>query len=96
MGISLETFVELLAGAEAASSRASALDTKFPAGDPNYLAAVAYGPGHTRIAYAGEYPVAKVSTILVVSAKAYRNRLDSGRPPCGRSFGVVVVVFEGR
>ena len=96
MGVPLETFFELLVGAEAASSHAPALGTKFPAGDPKHLAAAAYATGHTRIAYAGEHPVAKVSTILIVSARAYRNRLDSGRPPCNGSFGAVVVVFEGR
>ena len=96
MGIPLETFAELLAGAAAASSHASALGKKFPAGDLKHLAAAAYATGHTHIAYAGENPLAKVSTILAVSAKAYRNRLDSGRPPCDGSFGAVVVGFEGR
>ena len=63
MEISLETFFELLAGEGAASSHASALDMKFPAGDPKDLAAAAYATGHTRIAYAGEHPVAKVRTM---------------------------------
>lgn len=63
MEISLETFFELLAGAVAASSHASALGMKFPAEDPKDLAAAAYATGRTRIAYEGEHPVAKVSTM---------------------------------
>ena len=96
MRIPLENFAELLAGTAAASSHASALGKKFPAGDLKHLVAAAYATGHMRIAYAGEDPVAKVSIILAVSAKAYRNRLDSGRPPCDDSFGAMAVVFEGR
>ena len=91
-----QNFAELLAGTAAASSHASALGKKFPAGDLKHLVAAAYATGHMRIAYPGEDPVAKVSIILAVSAKAYRNRLDSGRPPCDGSFGAVVVGFEGR
>jgi hypothetical protein len=94
MGIFPEPFLELLAG-EAASSHVSAVGAKFPAGDPKNLAAAAYARGHTRIACASEHPVATVSTTPLVSAEAYRNRLDNGRPP-NESFRFVVVVIEGR
>jgi uncharacterized protein involved in high-affinity Fe2+ transport len=63
MEISLEISFELLAGVGAASSHASALGMEFPAGDPKDLAAAAYATSHMRIAYAGEHPLAKESTM---------------------------------
>lgn len=79
-----------------ATSRAFAVDTKFPAEDPRRLIVATYVRGHTRIACKREHLVGTVSTIFAVSVRAYRKREDSGRPPCNGSFGLVVGVFEGR
>jgi hypothetical protein len=66
---------------------------KLPAEAPRSLAAV---ERRTRIACASENSVETVSKILDVSSRAYRNRLDSGRPPGDGSFRFAAVVFEDR
>lgn len=80
----------------AATSRAFAVGTKFPAEAPKRLTVATNVKGHTRIACASEHSVGSVSTILAISVEAYRKRLDSGRPPCNGSFGLAVAVFESR
>ena len=42
------------------------------------------------------WAVCCLTTTLAVLVRAYRKRLDSGRPPCIGSLGFVVVVFESR
>ena len=80
----------------AATSRAFAVGTKFPAAAPRRLLVETYVRGHTRTACTREHSVGTVSTIFTVSVRAYRKREDSGRPPCSGSFGLAVGVFEGR
>jgi hypothetical protein len=78
----------------AATSHAFAVGTTVEA--PRCPVVATYVRRHTRIACASEHPVKTVSTILAVLVRAYRKRLDSGRPPCIGSLGFVVVVFESR
>lgn len=72
------------------------MGTKSPAGEPGRLVVVVYVRGHKRIAWKEDIQLEMVSTTLAVSVGVYLKRLDSGRPPCGGSFGFVVVVFESR